>query len=176
MKFAKVFCMILVLIVTISLAGCGGGESSVPTAVNSIKLQSDSGDYIGAGQDYSYTQANAEINVTVSGGHLSVSVHGDQEWSGDFIVPNSLSKLQAGRYKGLQRYPFNDPVQGLQWSGEGRGSNTLTGWFAIDRVTYVNGTLRRSISVLNNTVKELPPLSTAKFIGDQMTPLLHQDQ
>ncbi len=45
-------------------------------------------------------------------------------------------------YSGLTRYPFDDPaVGGLDWHGEGRGCNTLTGWFAIDDVTYRNGNL-----------------------------------
>jgi hypothetical protein len=110
--------------------------------VNSVSLQSDVGDYIGAGQSYNYARTNAQISVSAAGGHLSVSIHGDENWSGDFQVPNTLSQLQPGYYGGLQRYPFHDPVKGgLSWSGEGRGCNTLTGWFVIDSVTYVSGTL-----------------------------------
>ena len=42
----------------------------------------------------------------------------------------------------LQRYPFHNVTKGgLNWSGDGRGCNRLTGWFVIDRVTYSDSTL-----------------------------------
>jgi len=53
-----------------------------------------------------------------------------------------LSQVRPGYYSDLRRLPFNNPVKGgLTWDGEGRGCNTLLGWFAIDRVTYTNGNL-----------------------------------
>jgi hypothetical protein len=55
---------------------------------------------------------------------------------------NTLSQLQPGYYSDLKRYPFHNPAKGgLSWSGQGRGCNTLQGWFAIDRVIYTNGIL-----------------------------------
>ena len=55
---------------------------------------------------------------------------------------NTLTQLQPGYYAGLQRYPFHNPVLGgLDWSGDGRGCNTLKGWFTVDSVTYVGSTL-----------------------------------
>lgn len=109
---------------------------------NYVSLQSDSGDYIGQGKNYYYTQANAVITLSVSGGHLIVNVTGDEDWRGDFQVPNSLSQLQPGYYGNLKRYPFHDPAQGgLDWYGDGRGCNQLSGWFSIDNVTYTNGNL-----------------------------------
>jgi hypothetical protein len=54
----------------------------------------------------------------------------------------TLSQLQLGYYPDLRRYPFHNPAKGgLNWSGQGRGCNTLRGWFAVDRVTYTNGIL-----------------------------------
>lgn len=111
----------------------------IPT---SISLQSDPGDYIGGGLTYQYTEADAIITVDASGGHLNLRIAGDESWFADFQVPNSLTQLEPGMYSNLTRYPFHDPaVGGLAWSGEGRGCNTLTGWFAIDDVTYRNGSL-----------------------------------
>jgi len=106
---------------------------------NYVNLQSDSGDYIGGGQTYGYTNANAQITVSATGGYLSVTVKGDQEWWGNFQLPSTLTQLQPGAYSNLHRYPFYTP--GLSWYGEGRGSNTLTGSFTIDNVVYVNGAL-----------------------------------
>jgi len=114
-----------------------------PPPPNTVRLQSDPGDYIGAGGTYEYTQANAVLTVRASGGHLTVGVGGDQGWSGDFQVPNTLSRLEPGTYTGLRRWPFHDPaVGGLSWSGEGRGCNTLTGSFTIAAVTYVDNVLQ----------------------------------
>ncbi len=142
MKFVKVLLKILAAFAVIALAGCGGGGGSAQPSANYVHLQSDAGDYIGGGLTYNYTQANAQITLTVSGGHLSIVINGNESWHGDFQVPNTLNQLQTGYYANLTRYPFNDPATGgLDWSGEGRGSNTLTGWFAIDNITYVNGVL-----------------------------------
>jgi hypothetical protein len=136
------------LILATTLAGCGSGHTgyqplpSIPPVVNSVSLQSDVGDYIGLGQSFSYTQADALITLSATAGHLYISVLGDQQWSGDFQVPNTLTQLQPGIYSNLQRYPFHDPATGgLDWYGEGRGCSTLTGWFAIDKVSYVGDTL-----------------------------------
>ena len=52
------------------------------------------------------------------------------------MTPAGVS-LQPGTYANVTRYPFNDPATGgLDWGGEGRGCNTLTGSFTIDSVTY----------------------------------------
>ncbi len=130
-----------------ALVGCGTGSTNgqSPTtqpSANLVSLQSDPGDYIGAGQSYSYTQIEAQITVSAAGNRLYISIIGDQNWTGYFQVPNTLSQLQTGYYGDLQRYPFHDPAKGgLDWSGEGRGCNDLTGWMAIDNVAYVDGVL-----------------------------------
>lgn len=124
---------------------------------NYVFLKSDAGDYIGQGRTYHYIQSNGQANanaaangqqpvpitVTATGGHLVVRVDSNTSgWTGDFQIPSSMTQLQPGYYGSLQRYPFHDPLRGgLNWSGEGRGSNTLTGWFVIDSVTYANGVL-----------------------------------
>lgn len=115
---------------------------SVPASGNYVYLQSDSGDYIGAGQTYTYTPSNATVNLNTSGALLTVGIGGAQSWSADFQGMNTLTQLQPGYYGSLQRYPFNNPVLGgLDWDGEGRGCNTLTGWFAVDSISFANGAL-----------------------------------
>jgi hypothetical protein len=112
---------------------------STPATGNSVYLQSDAGDYIGAGQTYSYAAPTSTITLSANGGHLSVGVGG---WIGDFQTMNTLSQIQPGYYGNLTRYPFQNPAKGgLSWSGNGRGCNTLSGWFAVDRVVYTAGTL-----------------------------------
>lgn len=112
---------------------------ATPASGNYVYLTSDFGDFIGAGATATYTQANATLTVNGSNGHLGLQVAGNQDWTGDFQAMTSLGQLQPGYYAGLARYPFHNPVKGgLSWSGEGRGCNTLSGWFVIDSITFAN--------------------------------------
>jgi hypothetical protein len=107
-----------------------------------VHLESEAGDYIGAGQKYSYVPESAIFAATATGNHLTLTITGAQSWVGEFQGPSSQTQLTPGDYTGLQRYPFNDPAQGgLSWYGEGRGCNTLAGSFVIDSVAYVGDSL-----------------------------------
>lgn len=120
---------------------------AVPASGNYVYLESASGDYVGAGRTYNYTQANSILRVTPSGALIGVSVAGDQRWDGSFIGMQGLSQLAVGYYPGLTRYPFHNPVLGgMSWSGDGRGCNTLTGWFVIDKITY-NGSVMTELEM-----------------------------
>lgn len=111
---------------------------ATPATGNYVFLQSDAGDYIGGGLTYTYGQASP-MSAVKNGRRISVGVEG---WSGDFEVMNVLQQAEQGYYPGLLRYPFNNPTKGgLSWSGQGRGCNTLTGWYAIDQITFASGVL-----------------------------------
>jgi hypothetical protein len=114
-----------------------------PPAGSYVHLESAAGDYVGGGATHDYTQANAVLTVsTIAGGGFGLSVVGDEEWSAEFLPMATLARLQPGYYGDLRRYPFHNPARGgLSWSGAGRGCNTLTGWFAVDAVTYAGGAL-----------------------------------
>jgi hypothetical protein len=113
---------------------------ATPSSGNYVYLQSDVGDYIGGGQTYTFTPLNAQLFFSTNSGGVSFSVTGNSYWSGAFFGPSTLSQLQVGYYSGLTRWPFHNPVLGgLSWSGDGRGCNTLLGWFAVDNVIYTNG-------------------------------------
>ncbi len=113
-----------------------------PDSGNYIYLESQAGDYIGQGRNYLYTPADSVLNVSAGQARLDVYVDGDENWNGEFQAMNSVSRLEVGYYGDLQRFPFHNPVKGgLSWSGEGRGCNTLTGWFVVDSVTYDGNTL-----------------------------------
>jgi hypothetical protein len=125
-----------------AVAGCSDSTAPKPKpAPNSVTLQSDAQDFVGGGRTYTYTSATAVIGISVTVNHLSVTVDGDERWSGDFQTPNGATELTKGTFSAT-RYPFNDPATGgLSWSGEGRGCNTLTGTFTIDSVRYASGAL-----------------------------------
>ncbi len=114
---------------------------AAPTATQ-ITLQSDPGDYIGQGRGYSYSLANANIEITLQAGRLSVVATGDEDWQGDFQIPSS-STPTAARYDAVPRYPQADSTRpAMRWFGGGRGCATSTGWFAIDHIAFAGSDLR----------------------------------
>ena len=106
--------------------------------VNYVYLDSDIGDYIGSGWKYGYTQADSILSVTASGQVLSVAVDGDEKWNGRFQVMGTSGQLQTGDTGNMVRSPLADRSE---WNGEGHGCNTNSGWFTVDKATYVNGAL-----------------------------------
>jgi hypothetical protein len=146
----------LVLCVLVA-SGCGGGGGSdgsssggtsnppPPTApttpatptLNSMKVTSEPGDYIGDGKSHSYSNANADFTVAVQGGLLLIQVHGNERWNGQFQMPSGYTNLATGTYNGLKRYSFHDPaIGGLNWSSDYRGCNGLNGTVTIRKVVY----------------------------------------
>ncbi|MFG6460173.1 hypothetical protein ACG04Q_01235 [Roseateles sp. DXS20W] len=117
-------------------------SGATPTSGSYVYLTSDSGDYIGGGRTTAYTRRDAVLGVNLSGRKLTVSVTGDESWTGTFEGMNSLTDLQPGYYGKLQRHPFHNPTRGgMDWSGQGRGCNRLTGWFVVDKVSVSGGQL-----------------------------------
>jgi uncharacterized repeat protein (TIGR01451 family) len=116
--------------------------NATPASGSYVYLQSDAGDYVGAGRTHTYTKADSILSMFASGTRVAVGVAGDQNWSGDFVTMNSLTQLQPGYYPNLRRYPFNNPAMGgLSWSGESRGCGQLTGWMVVDSVTWNGSSL-----------------------------------
>ena len=107
---------------------------STPATGNYVYLASETSDYIGGGNTFTYAPPATTISLSSSGSHLNVAV---ADWFGDFQGMAALAQLQPGYYGNLTRYPFHNPAQGgLNWTGQGRGCNTLTGWFVVDSVAY----------------------------------------
>jgi len=128
-------------------ATCEGRSASVLLTVqasNKIVLTSDAGDYIGLGGTYTYTRANAVISLSANATSIQLVVSGDQDWHANFQVPSGV-QLAAGSYANATRWPFQGSGAGLDWSGEGRGCNTLTGFFVIDSLRWDTG---NSLSLL----------------------------
>lgn len=112
-------------------------------APNLVSLQSESSDFIGQGSNYSYSNANSLIGVSARGGLLEVNVDGDQVWSATFLLPAEKSRLEPGTYTGLTRWPFhNVAAGGLDWHGDGRGCNALTGSLTVEKAIYSGDTLK----------------------------------
>lgn len=117
-------------------------SGAVPASGNYVYLQSDSGDYVGDGRTYTYTNADTQIGMSSSGLTISATLSGNQNWRGGFKLPSAAGTLQAGFFKDLTRTTFADPaVGGVEWSGEGRGCNMIQGWVVIDKIVLVSGLL-----------------------------------
>ncbi len=115
---------------------------TVPDTGNFVYLESDPFDNVGDGLTYLYTGATAIITANAADARLSLSITGNETWTGDFQAMNALSFVETGYYPDLQRYPFHNPViGGLNWSGSGGACNRLSGWFVVDSITYDGNTL-----------------------------------
>lgn len=126
---------------TVIRATSGGRSGSVTLTVqapNQVVLTSDAGDYIGGGGSYSYTNSDAEIHLSASATSILLSISGDQRWNATFQVPSG-SQLAPRSYTDATRWPFQGSGAGLSWYGEGRGCNTLTGFFTIDSLRWSGG-------------------------------------
>ena len=117
--------------------GGGSGPATPPPSSSYVLLDSEVGDFIGAGVDYSYSLADSVLDVEATGNELRVTVQGDESWTGDFALPSSALQIEAGVYPNLTRYGLHDEaVGGLSWTGEGRGCNQLAATLTVESVRY----------------------------------------
>jgi hypothetical protein len=113
--------------------------SPAAAQVTSLTMQSEVGDWVGAGQTYSFTPADGSFTAFRNfDGGVSLSYSG-WDWSWwylDFAAAGG-APLAPGLYADAVRYPFQDPSQpGLSVYGDGRGCNTLAGTFEVKEVAY----------------------------------------
>ena len=121
--------------------------SPVSQPITSIQMTSDPGDYIGQGKTYNLSNgitASAANNGSLVRVRYQSPTNGSDYWSFDFESPGANVPLAVGTYSGATRYPFNpEGTPGLSVTGQGRGSNTLTGTFTIHAISFApNGMLQ----------------------------------
>ena len=116
---------------------------TTPATGNYVYLESEAGDYIGAGNTYLYTPEVAEITGSGSNRNFRIFVRGAEWWNGDFEGMDFFERLELGYYPDVKRYPYHNFVKGgLEWDGEGRGCFELDGWFVIDDIVYDGATIQ----------------------------------
>jgi hypothetical protein len=89
------------------------------------------------GQGLTQTSTNVSASVTYNLGAYSDSVHFGT--AGDFgltIVGPGLTLPSVGFYTNATRWPFQGSGPGLDFTGPGRGNNTLTGYFNVLQADY----------------------------------------
>jgi len=114
--------------------------SPVSQAVTQLQMTSDPGDFIGQGMTY-----NLSSGITASASNNGSLVRVDYQnpnnssdyWTIQFESPGANVPLAVGTYSGATRYPFNpEGTPGLSVTGQHRGSNTLTGTFTIQAISF----------------------------------------
>jgi hypothetical protein len=103
-----------------------------------LVMHSDDGDYIGGGQDWSYTPANASIGVSGTRQHVGFGIDGagGDWWYGDFSAPSGDILAAGNTYNGAARDAFRGSSPGLDVSGNGRGCNTISGKFTVTEARF----------------------------------------
>lgn len=107
--------------------------------VTNIQMTSDPGDWVGQGRSY-----NLSSGITAAafnnGSYVRVRYqnpgNSSDYWDFSFESPGTNIPLTVGTYTGAVRYPFNpEGTPGLSVTGQGRGSNTLTGFFTVHAIS-----------------------------------------
>jgi len=119
---------------------------------NILYFHSNPGDFIGQGQQRGMYAGTGFVLAPAPGAVPGRNLHngisfsisgGGQSWTLDFSGPNG-AQLAPGSYENAMRYPFESAgIPGLNFSGDGRGCNTLGGRFDVLEVVYNgNGTIQ----------------------------------
>ena len=102
-----------------------------------LHYESEPGDYIGQGETHTYTEADGTFTIfrTFDNG-VNVNFQNGEWWYLNFAAPFA-AELTTGFYPDAQRHPFQDADRpGLDFSGDGRGCNMLTGEFTVSDMVW----------------------------------------
>jgi hypothetical protein len=115
---------------------------------NVLYYSSEPGDYIGQGAEATYTGTDGTFSVSpnyANGAYVTFIAPGYAHWWYLNLAAAGNVLLQPGAYENAQRWPFQAAGHpGLDFSGDGRGCNTLTGRFdVLEIVRDSAGTITR---------------------------------
>lgn len=114
--------------------------NAVPTSGSYVYMQSEIGDFVGGGLSYTFMKTSHVFWTKVTKNTINFVIHVDPTWSLNFQAMDSIDMLRPGYYGELRRYSFHNHAKGgLDVEGNNRGCNRLTGWFVIDKITWVSG-------------------------------------
>jgi len=96
-------------------------------------LDGEPGDYITAGQRYTFSDVNVGMQGPNAIGFSAMDAAKEIAFGGSISAAPG-DQLAVGAYENVGRFPFFNP--GLSVGGEGRGCNTVSGRFVVDEVEY----------------------------------------
>jgi len=123
-------------------------EWSPEVAQSLIYLNSQPGDWVGQGQQLTFTPADGAFTVQGtynSGVQINFNTPNYSHfWFLDFGPPTAM-KFTKGEYEGAQRFAFHSPTRpGIDVSGDGRGCNRDAGRFLVSELVFAqDGTVDR---------------------------------
>ncbi|HEX3148672.1 MAG TPA: Ig-like domain-containing protein [Gemmataceae bacterium] len=122
---------------------------SAVAGTTSLSMVSDAGDYIGGGLTYNLSPATGNFSASGSSTYLTINYQNPNNmsdyWTLQFRSPFDNVPLTPGTYLNAERAAFRTVGKpGLDVTGRGRGSNTLTGQFTILQIeTGTNGAITK---------------------------------
>jgi HYR domain-containing protein len=148
MKVRRYFGALAVVVAVLVAAPAAGasvtlppGSIPLPASGSFVYMNSQPGDYIGGGIEQLYTAADTAINGSLprGGDYFSGSaIQGPYtHWWYFSIAAPPGEPLAEGSYTGAVRAPFRPAgTPGVDFVGDGRGCNTLTGQFDVNELSY----------------------------------------
>jgi uncharacterized repeat protein (TIGR01451 family) len=100
-----------------------------------VHLKSDTGEFTGLGQSYTYDQQNSGFIVDQFGAdHTRFRINGDEDWDFMLMIPKSAGRIVPGSY--VTVVPTAEDSLTMMISGDSRACTLSTGWFIVDGATY----------------------------------------
>jgi hypothetical protein len=140
----------------------------------SLSMTSRPGDYVGQGQKYLYTPANAAMSLWGGSTGLAIDVNAGigSLWTVD-LYPATGEMLKPGVFANATRYPFNGSGNGLSVYGQSRGCNTVTGSFTVQQAVFspVDGAPEQfAATFVQHCEGAVPALKGTITYGSDVTP------
>jgi hypothetical protein len=98
-------------------------------AISYLRVQSPPGDWVGQGKTYSYEKDELTFQSWGAGG-IRCQVGQVGNWT-LLLGAGQGRNLQVGEYRDAKRHPFSGASPGIEFTGNGRGCNTISGAFRI---------------------------------------------
>jgi hypothetical protein len=139
--------LLLATLVALACVSPGAAQAGTAALSGSLTMTSDSGDYIGAGQSYSYATPDSSFvlhgdALYYDGNWARVTVTGANGdwWYLNFQAPTGQTLTPGvtydGAIRGIQSVPPPGASPRMDVFGNGRGCNMLTGSFTVLDVVY----------------------------------------
>jgi hypothetical protein len=126
--------------------------------VTYLRVESLAGDYIGQGKNYAYQKDDLTFQPWGFGG-IRCQVGQMGNWS-LLLGAGQGRNLQVGEYRDAKRHPFSGASPGIEFTGNGRGCNTISGAFRIWELE-IDGTSvgRLAVDFVQRCEERSPPLA-----------------
>jgi hypothetical protein len=163
MKRTLALAMVAAIVgVVLTLGASGALAGAVPASSGTWTMTSEPGDYVGAGQSYSFSVPADPIQLGIrNDGEALAWIQGGDFWTANLSAPGG-APLQPGTYNNTQR--FADATHpGLDVYGAGRGCNDSFGQFTVLSVSYGPYGYLQSLHV---TFEQHCGVSTAALRGE----------